>query len=741
MSNQEHTKVAKIDLSREIRRILSGGVKYYRILLTVPLITLPGFSGASERPQSELTNPEVITVTARLVDESIEEIPFTVNAISGYDAVTSRQNTLEDALQDTVGVDVVSNMGASKSVRMRGVGALQSVSGDDSSVIISIDGLPQSINNATLNIMDVEQIEVLKGPQGTLFGRNSEAGAINITTKKPTPYFEGSLRGEAGKEGQYLTEGMISGPFSDLLSGRLAVRYNEADTIVHNSNDGKPIGTLRDKMARGSLLWQAGDDTSVFFSGSHEESDGQDTMYVMRPYNGNNEIDIPIDSNQFDKKIDRFLLKLEHQMENAVFTATSGYSYSKLDASSPIYEGNLYDYLVGMRPDSHWAYSIKENLFNQELRLSSTEGADIFWVTGVNYFTSDRKRKTYDVYDPFYPTNPLNADIHRKFDTDNFAVFGEMTYPIFDDLRLTTGLRQSWEKKKYKATWQANPSNPSPIRYATDDQELSDNYLTGRVALSYTLADNTDVYGIYSRGYKTGGFNDEGTDFSMGVSDARYDAAKVNSYEAGIKAKNDEGSLGANLAYFYNDTKNEHLLAYNPITFVAIVENYDTRSQGVELDAFWQVSPNLRISAGGGYTHAEIVGSPEMNNAEVKSGNKVPDTPKWSASVSLSHSLPLGSFWGLSSPHLQTKITNRYIGTRPADPQNRIKLGAYNKLDARIGVSTANAEVYLWGDNLLDEKYDLWGYYMPAMFPGGPDATIGTPGRGRTFGAGFAYYF
>lgn len=722
-----------------LSNVITTGLKTQTLLIVMPLLLLSAVSLAAEVPDND--DEDTITVTARLVEESAQDIPFTVNVVKGYDAETSRQFDLKKLLQESVGLDVISNMGASTSLRMRGVGALQSVSGDDSSVIISVDGLPQSVHNATLNMMDIEQVEILKGPQGTLFGRNSEAGAINITTKKPTQYFEGNIRGEAGKEGQYMTEGVVSGSLTETLSARLALRYDRADTVLQNANDNDPLDTLRNKMVRQSFLWQTTDATSVLLSMEAESADGKDTMYIMRPYNDNNSIDVPLDSNKFDKNSERYLLKIEHQMDKTVFTSMTGLSHTKLDYSSPIYEGNLYDYLVGMHSNSNWSFLTKENLFNQELRLSSQPEAEVFWVTGVNYFINHRSRKTYDVDDPFYPTNPMNADIYRKFKTNNFAVFGEMTYPILTDLKLTMGLRQSWEKKDYRANWQANASNPSPIRYATDEQDLSDNYTTGRVALSYAVTENVNLYGIYSRGYKTGGFNDEGTDFSMGLSDQRYEAAKVNSYEVGVRALSDSGKTGVNLAVFQNETKNEHLLAYNPITFVAVVENYDTRSQGIELDGFWEATPEFRISAGAGYTRARINGIPANSNAGVTSGNKVPDTPTWSANITLSHNLPLSSFWGISAPRLQTKISNRYIGTRQAEPQNTIKLGAYNKLDGRIGIATANAEVYLWGDNLLDKKYDLWGYYIPAVVPGGSDATIGTPGRGRTLGAGFAYYF
>ena len=684
---------------------------------------------------------EQLIVTARHVKESAKDIPFTINIADDKKLVDRREMTLEKALNDTVGVQVISNMGAAKSIRMRGVGSVLPMSGDDSSVSINVDGMPQSRSNTTLNLLDVQRVEVLKGPQGTLFGRNSEAGAINVISKKPTSYFESTFRTEFGQDHQILTEGVISGPLTEQLSGRFAVRYDEADSILENVNDHKPVSILRNKIARGTLLWEASELTSISFITEIEEAMGMDDMYMMRPYGHHPKINIPNSSDKNDKNIYRFNFKVEHQLDNSVLSSITSYSYSKNDNRAPIYEGKLYNHLIGISPPSNWSFLTKENLFNQEFRISSKPDASIFWVAGVNYYTNNRHRNTYDVIDVFYPTNPLNADIKRNFETDNVGLFGEITYPLTEKLKLTTGIRQSYEKKNYRAKWSANAiytdNAPGMSTLAFDKQKITDHYTTGRFGLNYLLNDNATLYGLYSRGYKTGGFNDEGTDFAtLGYSDQAYKSAYVNTYEIGLKTENN--TVGLNTALFYNDTKREHLMAYNPATFVSVVENYDIRSYGVELDGFWKAPGNLDFTGGIGYTNAKIVGTPSQSLAHVKKHNQVPDTSHWNANLTILHSIPLNLASGIS---LETQITDRYIGSRKADVQNNFGLKAYNKLDARIAAKTENAEFYVWGDNLLNKSYDIWGYYIPAMYPDGPDATIGSPGRGRTIGVGFIYNY
>ncbi|WP_077299754.1 TonB-dependent receptor [Aquaspirillum sp. LM1] len=715
------------------------------VIMALAAWSLPAFAddpaSAKSAKKDEVTL-EAVTVNARRASELAKDVPFSVSVVSGEEGESRRLLSLEDMLRQTPGVDVVVNMGMSNtSLRLRGVGALQKVSGDDSSVVINVDGLPQSPSNASLNVLDAERVEVLKGPQGTLFGRNSEAGAVNIVTRKPTDWLEGYVRAELGQDHQHLVEGVISGPLTDTLSARLALRQSGIDNVLTNAQNGKPLNKLREVAMRGALRWQPSARTQLLLSAGEETIHNRDNVYTLRPYGEPAQISIPPGAMSNRRQVARYTAELSHEFDAFTLTALSGFADTDHRYTDAIYEGRTYQQLVGFLPDGSWSIRGKEKLYNQEIRLGSKPGEKVFWVAGVNLFHNDRSMERYQSYDTFYPANPYHADSTRQFETDTQAVFGEMTVPLGSAFKLTSGLRYTWEKKSTDANWTAKPDNPNPIRTARDSQSLSDSYLTGRLALSYALTPQVNLYGVYARGYKTGGFNDEGTNYTNGLADLPYKAATVDSYETGFKFESADRRLALNGALFFNKVKDDHLLAYDVATFAANTENYDTNSRGLELEGVWKPVKGWSLSAGVAYTDARISNGAAGRMGNVAKDNRVPEVPKWSGVLSISHEQALPGLPLLKSPVLHTKLSNRFVGSRPADPQNTFSLGAYSKLDLRVGLQSGNTEFYLWADNLLDKRYDLYGYYIAPYMPDGSGAQIGSPGRGRAVGIGMNMAF
>ena len=209
-------------------------------------------------PAAEAATLPAVTVQARREEEKAKDLPFTVNVINDAALEERRLSSLEDVLRGTPGVEVNSWGGAgSANVRIRGVGSLYQSGVDDSSVVVNVDGVSASVSHAGLGTLDVEQVEVLKGPQGTLFGRSSAAGAINIRTHRPElGRWKGSARAEAGSDHQHLAEGALNVPMGETLAARLALRHNAQDYGYDNRLTGKPVSRPADSAWRASLLWQ-----------------------------------------------------------------------------------------------------------------------------------------------------------------------------------------------------------------------------------------------------------------------------------------------------------------------------------------------------------------------------------------------------------------------------------------------------------------------------------------------------
>lgn len=702
-------------------------------MLAISAVLLPCLANADDlnsangntQPSTLSAGPQAqelktITVTARKTEESAKDVPFAMTVISGDDQENRRFYSLEEALRSTPGVDVNSWGGFNDTnIRIRGVGSMYQFNADDSSVVLNIDGVPLSASNASLAILDIEQTEILKGPQGTLFGKNSEAGAINITTRRPTQKTEGYIRGEVGQQGQFMVESAAGGALLKQLSGRFAIRYNGSDNWIENSQTGAPLTKPRDLTFRGSLLWDITPKTSALLIAEKQEMQGKAGLTLLRPYGntpGNDLTPGMFDTNK--KTIERYSVEVNHDFNSSRVTSISAFTFMDFSGKKA-YDKKLMQALYGYPMEYPAADFSTEHNFNQDLRWSSLAHARIFWVTGLNYSRSSRSFDSSD-----YVTGNSSG---RTFKTNSFAVYGETTYPLTTDLKITGGVRYTWDKKDYQGGY------TSAGVLTRENRELSDNYATGRVALSYALTPAFNLYGVASRGYKSGGFNDWATQVADSVPTK---AAVINSFEAGFKSESANRTITLNGAAFFNMVKDDHLMGYDVSTMATKAVNADTESKGVELEGSWKVGYGFTLSGGLTYIDGKITSDARgVSGGDVSSGNRIPDIPEWSGSLSAGYSKALPGFWGLPAPMLNTLVSCRFTGNRAADPQNHFDLGDYQKLDMRIGLATGRTEVYVWADNLLDQQYDLFGYYFA------PSVTGGLPARGRTFGVGASFFF
>lgn len=665
-----------------------------------------------------------VTVTARRGEEKAKDVPFGLAVIDGDSIETGRMQTVDEALRNVTGVSVNSSGGPNDyNVRIRGVGSLYQMNMDDNSVVLNVDGVSMSSRNLSLGTLDVDQVEVLKGPQGTLFGRSSEAGAINITTRKPGRAMEGYVRGEIGQQMQNLEEGAIGGPVSDTLAARIAVRRTGADYWVNNAEDGKPLTQMTNLAVRGSLLWDRGTGTDALLTAEGERGTGGVNNMMLRPYGDHPALNItPGTFDENRKSNSRTSLEVNHDLSASRLTSVTAATTTNF-IGWKAYDRDLTKAMFGFPMEMLVRDSAFEQAYSQELRLTSLPGAKVFWVSGLNVSHSNRS------FDSAYVSQGARH-AKRRFSSDSAGLFGEMTYPLTDALKITGGLRHSWDWKGFDADYVTAAGD-----HSTDQRRVYANYMTGRAGLSYAVTAATNLYGTVSRGYKSSGFNDYASQIADG---APYKAATVQSYEVGFKSEPARQPYTLNGALFLTRVKNDHMMSYNSTTFVTSVLNADTESKGAELEGTWRFDNGLALSGGVTYTLAQITSDASgVSGGDVAAGNRVPDVARWSGNLALSYIKDLPDFLGLPDPAINARISYRVSDSRPADVQNHFNLAPYGKLDLHLGLMVASAEIYAWADNLLNDRYDLYGY-GDSSYPG---VTYGNLARGRTLGLGTSYKF
>lgn len=677
---------------------------------------------AQAQSASEPATLPAVTVHARGADENAKDLPYTVDVIDGIALEQRRLLNLEQALRATPGVNVNSSGGANVStIYVRGVGALYPMSMDDSSVALNVDGSPLSTRHISIGTLDVDQIEVLKGPQGTLFGGMGEAGAVNLTTRRPTREWEGYARAEYGQDRQFLTEAAVGGPLTDKLAGRFAIRAGGSDHWIENARNDRPLSKPRDLAFRGSLLWDLTTRTSALVSAERHQIRHLGEQLVLMPYGRPPIVDMdPSMLNDARKTVERYTLQIDHRFDQARLTAISAYTDS-YNIGPVVYDRRLQN-VMGRGDSEFWNVDeTREHLFTQDLRLASLPESQVFWVTGLSY---SQARRSYDT-----PRNTYgNASAkYRDFDTDRYGIYGEATVPVASRWKLTTGLRQSWVRKTYDGKYHDGGA------VTTDHRKLDDTFTTGRIALAYALTPTTTLYGSYGRGYNPAGFNDYA---AQPLDSQPYKAASTNAYELGFKYLSADGRYGLDGAVYLNQVRNNHLLSYDSATFAVNALNADTRSKGAELRGTMQLDNGLGLSAGLSYIDARINTAVNgIADGDVKAGNRVPDVSRWGGTLGLTYRHAMPPMAGLSAPVFNARVDWQYVGKRAADPQNHLELDSYQLLNARLGVADGRAEYYVWGSNLLNRQYDLYGYFTP------PSVAYGAPARGRTLGIGVSYSY
>lgn len=680
-----------------------------------------------------------VTVTSRKLTETQQEVPLSVT-VADEEAMRDRRiDTVESLLREVPGIGFSSlGDGRSTFLSVRGIGPMSQPLGyDDTSTVTYIDGVPQPLFGSDLSLVGVERVEVMRGAQGTVFGRNAQAGAINIVTRKPGGEPEFSIRTEIGTDFHRLGQLSGSGPLvKDKLSGGLTLSYSGIDGDVENRAPGTgDLGDVENWALRGSLVATPGPDTRLTLGLSAQKDRNRPANFLLR-----NQPDFPVVAVDPEGGIERRLagvsLTAEHDFRDMTLTSVSAFNHYGYTSLSNNSEALTFSKVFGM-PTSAFLPATdvssndeRLNSVYQELRLSSAPDATVSWVGGLSYY-HDTYRLTSIYGSAFFPST--NGTRHHRYSTDSYAGFGEATVPVpgIAGLKATAGLRYTHDDKSYDARHISNGFHGTAPSHAQSGT-LGFDLLTGRAALSYELATDSIAYASVSRGAKSGGFPNFTNNAPTGSDDKPYREATSWSYEVGMKNHFLDRSLMVNVALYRNAVTDEQLTALDSASFAFVPKSIDTRTIGAEIEVGYRLMPGLDLLGSAAWSRGEVrnASADVAASSGAVDGNRVPGAPNFTGSVSLQYRgaadwLGLGDRAGVLA-----LAQYQHVGTRAADVGNHFTLDAYNIVNLKAGLEFGNLDIYAFARNLTDDRPQYLALYY------GPGAEAVTVGHGRVVGIG-----
>ncbi len=682
------------------------------------------------RKENDPTLLDPITVTARKLEEPLQRIPFGITVIESSDAERQDLHDARSLGRTVPGFNFVDTGARGSNIpNIRGVGSFFPQSSDDTSAPVFIDGVPVPVRAQDREFFDIERIEVLRGPQNTLYGRNAQAGAINITTASPTfePSFE--IGGEVGNFDAGRVTALANGPLGDSLAARVAVQLETRDGDVRDLNSGESLREQDLANLHGKVTWLPGDNSDVTLALRYGKYDEQPlSAFFENPEFPEVFFDTPPD---YDLETLGAGLTVSHDFESVTLTSVTGFQYYDSSFFSDDSDGLVFGALTGFppaffnNPDARFrTIDDLDVQLSQELRLDGELAGGTRWVAGVNVFRSD-----LELDFTFNSAGFIFGDFDNEFTTTSYAGFGEVTVPVGQRLNLIGGLRFTREFKDFDGSF-TDRSGGTLGADSREQEGLDFNLVTGRAAVTCDVLPALTGFASISRGAKSGGFQAVDTDVANGFATSTFDSAFTWSYEAGLRGTLLDGRASFAASAFFNDTKDEHVQVFQPLTFQSVIENLDTETYGLELEAAVRPIAGLTLSGGLALLQTEITASEDPS---VSPGNEVPFAPSTSFNLAAEYEHPLAVL-GIDGG-LFGRAEYQYVGSRTADPQNSLDLDSFDVVNLRAGWDSERFSVYGFVTNLLDENYAETRFRFGST-PGGDPVSVGTPGLPRQFGIG-----
>lgn len=681
---------------------------------------------AAQDAETDRARPDTIIVTATKREERLQDVPLSIDA---FDAQTIQDSDLQDP-QDLVlltpGLQFAETIGRQTgSPAIRGVGPIGFA---DPTVLVYIDGFTlgftRNQNNAAL--FDLERIEVLKGPQATLYGRNALGGVINYITKKPGDEFEGYIKGEVGSYETYNVSGSFGGPIiPGTLFAKAAIGYSEFGGFLDNEFDGaENVNDERDLNALGNIIWTPTEAFRASFTFNFSEADDAcgDCAFTPPAFLGdalqNPETFLAlgrgeIDFNDFTRTVNQdvlggydreektYVLNLEYDLGWATATNILGYADT---FSSVVVDINRQPTPVPFFA-AFFDVEIENDGWSNEFRLASNEGSAFNWIGGVYAFQNTRNGNIIFDGGAF-----ILQDDRTKI--ENYAAFLNIDYDLTSSFNIGFGLRYDYESSE-----QINNLNG-------ELRETDAGVWLPKFTATYKPSDAATFYATISRGYHAGGTN------SPLAPEPVYDPEFLWNYEIGVKGTAADQRLGYELALYYMDWKDQQLQAtLDAGANIGFIDNAgQSEIYGVEASVFAEPIDGLTLNAGVTWQHTEFLEYVDPFNAPLLglnpdlAGNRLINTPEIAASGSAQYIHPLGGT-GLD---MRLRADMRYTGDQAIDVTNIGIIDPYTIVNLYAGVQSDVFELGVFADNVFDEEY-LVGGSVSSSAPFPPLLNIGDP--------------
>ncbi|NDV90101.1 TonB-dependent receptor [Alteromonas sp. 345S023] len=593
--------------------------------LTLAITAALSTSALAQEAQTTEQKPaalEQITVTAQKRTQSIQEVPISVATLSG-EKFESLFSGGEDILALAVRVPGLyaesSNGRVAPRFYIRGLGntdfdlaASQPVS------IIMDEVVMENVVLKSFPLFDVQQVEVLRGPQGTLFGRNTTAGIIKFDTVKPTQDVEGYAKAGFGSYGTMNFEGAISGGLTDALSARLSLLSQDRDDYINNAFTGEndAIGGYDEKAYRLQLLWEPSADFSALLNVHGRDLEGTASIFRANIFDkGSNELNANydretvyydgdlqgdgIDNNPQEYDAFGTSLKLEYDMDEVTFTSISametaeGSSLGDIDGGFNLQDGTSGPGFIPFSAVTQDSLNDLEQ-YTQEFRLSSNTTDALNWQAGAFYYDASFNVTSVD---GFYGATTV---FHEN---QTWALFGQSSYQVNEKLNITGGLRYTHDSKSL-VVGEQNVGGGGRIE-DYDDIDVSDGQMSYELSANYRVTDDMSVFARYANGFRAQSI--QGRDVAFDSAPSVADAETINSFELGIKSDLLDDTLRLNAAAFYYTVDDMQFSAIGGgNNFTALVNADKGEAYGFEVDAQWLATDQLTFTAGYSYNHTEI---------------------------------------------------------------------------------------------------------------------------------------